>query len=188
MEARNICKSYNGVTVLSDVSISVKKGETVLIKGASGIGKTTLLNIILGLTEPDSGSISDVPDTVSAVFQEDRMPPELTAAACVKMTAPKGTDKEQIVRHFEKAGLQDCADVKVKELSGGMRRRVSIVRAIICSADLVVLDEPFTGLDRESKLKAIEYIKEYTKDSGVIIVSHGEEDADLMNAKTVELR
>ena len=187
MEVKNVCKSYNGETVLNYVNLHIDSGESVVISGPSGRGKTTLLRLMMGLEKADSGEITGVPDKIASVFQEDRLPNDFTPAACVKMTAPRSVSKETILKHLSEVGLGDHIDKPVSKLSGGMRRRVAIVRAIVYDADAVFLDEPFTGLDRETKLEVIEYIKKYTHGKMLIAVSHDAEDAILLNAKEIRI-
>lgn len=187
MEVKNVCKSYNGEKVLDNISLYIGDGETVLISGASGIGKTTLLRIMMGLEKADSGEIIGVPERIAAVFQEDRLPEDFTPAACVKMTAPKAVSKEKIYSHLREVGLGEHIDKPVAKLSGGMRRRVAIVRAIICDADAVFLDEALNGLDLETKLNTIEYIKKHIRGKTLIAVSHNAEDAQLLGAKEIRI-
>lgn len=187
MELKNICKSFDGKIVLHDVSIKIEKGETVLMTGASGRGKTTLLHIMMGLTLPDSGELHNIGKSIAAVFQEDRLPNDFTPYVCVKMTAPHGVSKETILSHLAEVGLADCANKPVSQLSGGMRRRVAIIRAVVCNADTVFFDEPFTGLDRDTKLKTIEYIKRHTQGKTLVFVSHDAEDETLLQARKIRI-
>lgn len=187
MELKNICKSFDGKTVLHDVSIKIEKGETVLITGASGRGKTTLLRIMMGLTPPDSGELHNIGKSIAVVFQEDRLSNDFTPYVCVKMTAPHGISKETILSHLAEVGLADCANKPVSQLSGGMRRRVAIIRAVVCNADTVFFDEPFTGLDRDTKLKTIEYIKRHTQGKTLVFVSHDAEDEKLLQARKIRI-
>ena len=187
MELKNICKSFDGKTVLHDVSIKIEKGETVLITGASGTGKTTLLRIMMGLTLPDSGELHNIGKSIAAVLQEDRLPNDFTPDGCVKMTAPHGVSKETILSHLAEVGLADCANKPVSQLSGGMRRRVAIIRAVVCNADTVFFDEPFTGLDRDTKLKTIEYIKRHTQGKTLVFVSHAADDEKLLQARKIRI-
>lgn len=187
MEVKNVCKSYNGEKVLNNVSLYIGDGETALISGVSGIGKTTLLRIMMGLEKADSGEIIGVPGKIAAVFQEDRLPEKFIPVACVKMTAPKAVSKKMIYSHLREVGLGEHLDKPVSKLSGGMRRRVAIVRAIICDADVIFLDEPFNGLDRETKLNTIAYIKKHTLGKTLIAVSHNAEDAQLLGAKEIRI-
>lgn len=187
MELKNICKSFDGKSVLQDVSIEIKHGETVLITGTSGRGKTTLLRIMMGLTSPDSGELLNTCKSIAAVFQENRLPSEFTPYVCVKMTAPRGVSKETILGHLAEVGLADSANKPVSQLSGGMRRRAAIVRAVVCNADTVFFDEPFTGLDRDTKLKTIEYIKRHTQGKTLVFVSHDTEDETLLDARKIRI-
>ena len=187
MELKNVCKSFDGKAVLQNVSIKIEKGETVLITGVSGRGKTTLLRIMMGLTPPDSGEVLNAPESIAAVFQEDRLPSEFTPYVCVKMTAPHGDSRENILSHLAEVGLADSVNKPVSQLSGGMRRRVAIARAVICNADTVIFDEPFTGLDRDTKLKTIEYIKRHTQGKTLVFVSHDAEDETLLQARKIRI-
>lgn len=187
MELKSICKSFDGKTVLQNVSIEINKGETVLITGVSGRGKTTLLRIMTGLTQPDSGELLNTGKSIAAVFQEDRLPSEFTPYVCVKMTAPRSVSKETILSHLAEVGLADSIDKPVSQLSGGMRRRVAIVRAVVCCADTLYFDEPFTGLDRETKLKTIEYIKRHSQGKTLVFVSHDVEDETLLQARKIRI-
>lgn len=187
MVLQNICKSFDGKSVLENISLEITPGETVLISGVSGRGKTTLLRIMMGLIKPDSGAIIDKPSSIAAVFQEDRLPGDFTPYVCVKMTAPGGVNKETILSHLAQVGLADSVDKPVSQLSGGMRRRVATVRAVVCNADTVFFDEPFTGLDRETKLSTIDYIMRHCRGKTLVFVSHDAEDEILLNARKIRI-
>ena len=187
MELKNVCKSFGENDVLRDVSLVIPKGSRVLISAPSGRGKTTLLRIMMGLTPPDSGELHNIGKSIAAVFQEDRLPNDFTPYVCVKMTAPHGVSKETILSHLAEVGLADCANKPVSQLSGGMRRRVAIIRAVVCNADTVFFDEPFTGLDRDTKLKTIEYIKRHTQGKTLVFVSHDAEDETLLQARKIRI-
>lgn len=187
MRLENVSKSYNGQLVLDRISLDIPDAEATLISGVSGRGKTTLLRLLMGLEKPDSGRVIGVPDSISAVFQEDRLPLEFTPTVCVRMTADNKTTRDTVRSHLEKVGLADHADKPVRELSGGMRRRTAIVRAILAPSRAIFLDEPFTGLDAETKRTVIEYIKENTKGKTLVVVSHAPEDAELLGAVRIEL-
>lgn len=187
MELKNICKSYDGKPVLQNISILIEKGERVMISGVSGRGKTTLLRIMMGTEKPDSGEILDRYEKQSAVFQEDRLPDSFSVYACVKMTAPKGVTREEILKHLAEVGLNGEEDKRADRLSGGMRRRTAIVRAVLSDFEVLYLDEPFTGLDGETKKSVIEYINRYTKDKTLVLVSHSEEDAALIGARIIKI-
>lgn len=187
MELKSISKSYGDRVVLNDFSLSVNKGETLLISGASGRGKTTLLRLMMGIEKPDSGEMTGLPERASAVFQEDRLPPEFSAYKCLRYALPSSVSKEAILQSLSDLGLEGEEQKAAKELSGGMRRRVSIIRAMLHPSDAVFLDEPFTGLDPETKLSAIKYILDKANGRTIIAVSHAKEDAALLNAREIEI-
>ncbi|MDO4816558.1 MAG: ABC transporter ATP-binding protein [Bacillota bacterium] len=187
MEIRNISKCFEEERVLDNISISIPKGGRIVISGASGRGKTTLLRILMGIEAPDSGEIFDAPARFTAVFQEDRLPLEFSAMNCVGMVAPKSVTKAQLAMHLSELGLDEHMKKPVKELSGGMKRRVAICRAIICDGDAIYMDEPFTGLDIDTKKSVIEYINRHCKGRTLVIVSHSAEDAKLLNAKEIRI-
>ena len=187
MEIKNISKSYGDKAILSNVSAIIPKGEATVIYGASGIGKTTLLRILMGLEKQDSGEISGADSKISAVFQEDRLPLEFSAERCVGMVLPKSVSKSEIRGHLSELGLAEHIKKSAGELSGGMKRRVAICRAVLADADTIYMDEPFTGLDRDTKIMVTEYIKKHCAGKTLVIVSHAPEDAELLNAKEIRI-
>lgn len=187
MKLKNISKSYGDERVLENVSLEIPKGETIVISGPSGRGKTTLLRIMMGLEEPDNGEISGAPKRISAVFQENRLPLEFTAERCVKLALPKSISDSEICRHLSELGLTEHIKKPVSELSGGMKRRVAICRGVLAPSDAIYMDEPFTGLDIETKVQVIEYLKKYCAGKTLVVVSHAAEDAELLNAKEIRI-
>lgn len=187
MELKSIYKSFGENEVLHDINIVIPKSGRVLISAPSGSGKTTLLRIVMGLEKPDSGEIINRPRHQAAVFQEDRLPEEFTPVNCVKMTAAHGVTKDSIRRHLAMVGLEGHCDKPVSQLSGGMCRRVAIVRAVLSGADTVYFDEPFTGLDGDTKMQVIKYILTNCEGRTLIFVSHCPDDAGLLNAKEIRI-
>lgn len=185
MEIKGITKSFGVKKILKNVSIDIPDGSVSVIYGTSGRGKTTLLRIIMGLENPDGGEISGVPKRISAVFQEDRLPLELSPVACIKMTS--NAAKSEILTHLAEAGLSGHENRPVRELSGGMKRRVAIVRAVIHPSELIVMDEPFTGMDADTKKLVADYIMRHRCGRTVIAVSHSPEDAELLGGKAIML-
>jgi len=167
-----ICKSFGETEVLNGFSAIFPAGKIGCITAPSGIGKTTLLRILMGLESLDSGSILGLENVaVSAVFQEDRLCENMTASDNIKLVSPKLNDDE-ISAAMQSAGLIDCEKRIVSELSGGMRRRVAILRAVLFDADLYLLDEPFKGLDADTKSDVISFIKRKLFGKTVILVTH----------------
>lgn len=187
MELKNICKSFDGKPVLSDVNLAVPKGSRLLIRGVSGRGKTTLLRIMMGLEKPDGGEVTGAFSKQAAVFQEDRLQAEFTPVTCVKMTCGANVSKQDIRAQLAEVGLEGHLDKPAGRLSGGMRRRVAIVRALMSDADVIYFDEPFTGLDRDTKLKVIDYINRRAGGRTLVFVSHDAEDASLLGAKEIRI-
>lgn len=187
MELKNVCKSFGGNEVLRDISIGIPDGGRVLITAPSGRGKTTLLRIMMGLEKPDSGEVKNRPRHQAAVFQEDRLPEEFTPVSCVKMTAPRGVTGDMIRAHLALVGLEGHCEKPVSQLSGGMRRRVAIVRAVLSRAETLYFDEPFTGLDEETKKRTADYILKNCEGRTLIFVSHCPDDELLLNAKLLRI-
>ena len=120
-------------------------------------------------------------------FQEDRLCETFTAVANVRMTCPTGVSRETIVRHLTEIGLDDSLSLPVSELSGGMRRRVAIVRAVLAGGDVLFFDEPFKGLDAELKRHVIRYVTENTKGKTVIVVTHDEDEARELGGRLIDM-
>lgn len=186
----NLTKRYGSQLVLSNVSRSIKSGEKLCIMGASGIGKTTLLSILAGLETADSGTVSGLKNTtLSMVFQEDRLldyEDAFTNVAVVlksfsfyrnNRNFPNKFIFSQLCAEFKQIGLTDYENKPVAEFSGGMKRRVAIVRAVCADADILLFDEPFKGLDTASRRQVIQYIKDRTIGRTIIIVTHDKMDA-----------
>ncbi len=175
---KNIYKSYNNESVFKDFNYVFKENQITFIQGKSGSGKTTLIRLLMGLENIDKGSIEGILDKkISVVFQEDRLCENLTLMSNIKLVA-NNIDKSLIIEYLEQIGLENCAYKSVKDLSGGMKRRVAILRALLYEFELLILDEPFKGLDDDTKLKVIEFLKDKIKDKTVIIVTH---DIDEIN-------
>ena len=166
----NISFSYGENPVLENFSLSVGDGERICLFGKSGCGKTTLLRIILGLEKAQQGSVTAGRDIkYSAVFQEDRLLPFKTVLQNITLI---GADEQTALSHLAAMGIRDCADKYPSELSGGMRRRAAIARALSAEYDCLVLDEPFSGLDIENIRKAAEHISECLSGKTLILVTH----------------
>ncbi|MCL2200304.1 MAG: ATP-binding cassette domain-containing protein [Defluviitaleaceae bacterium] len=166
IELKNIRKSFDDPPqqVLQGVSFTFHEGITCLM-GASGIGKTTLINIVAGLVKPDSGEIIGMEGKkISMVFQEDRLLEWETTLTNVLLVK---NDKPLATKLLTQAGLGDSLTKKTSELSGGMKRRVCICRALIADYDVLILDEPFKGLDAELKPVIMQMVKDYSH--GIVI-------------------
>lgn len=180
-----ITKKFKDHVVLNSVSATFKNDEVTCIIGPSGAGKTTLLNIILNIIKPDSGSITGTQGRkLSAVFQEDRLCEELDAIMNIKLALPKDTSVDTIKEELSKVELVDYENKPVSQLSGGMRRRVSIVRAMMTESDIIIMDEPFKGLDERLKDIVMNYVKEKVKGKVTLLVTHDNSEVNKMG-KTI---
>jgi NitT/TauT family transport system ATP-binding protein len=169
----NLCKPFGEKQVLSSLSLSFEEGKVSLISGASGIGKTTLLRILSGLETADTGEIIGLENKkISYLFQEDRLFPWLTALENVSAVSGEKDVKKKALAILSELGLKDSVDKFPHELSGGMSRRVAIARTLIFDGDVVILDEPFRGLDNETEKHTLEVIKKYCEGKTVIAVTH----------------
>ena len=192
IDLSNVCFSYNkGVDeeLINDLSLHIPAGDRVCIMAPSGTGKTTLLNLLTGGLKPDCGIISFEVDTgdgvnISMVFQEDRLCSEYTAAYNIALGLKRGCRKTDLIQsHLEQLGMGESIFADVKEMSGGMKRRVAIVRAVMSPSSVLILDEPFASLDEELKDRTAEYIIENLNGRTLVVVSHDEKDAERLNAR-----
>lgn len=151
MIIKNLSKSYGDKVIYDNFNLEITPNEKLVILGESGVGKTTLLNVLLGLTDFE-GEIQDKPNKVSVVFQENRLVPNLSVKDNLKLVA-SDVDIEDVLKQFN---LQGQGDKLPKNLSAGMARRVALIRAIIYDAPLVLMDEPFINLDIALKFSLIQ--------------------------------
>ena len=188
VDLRSICKNFGDKQVLMDFDLVLEKGVTSIM-GASGKGKTTIVNILSGLLVADKGFVNIPPATkFSFVFQEDRLlewETALTNVLFVTENAKKNTARA--VELLTEADLENNIHIKAKELSGGMKRRTAICRALIADYDIIVLDEPFKGLDANIKPRIIDMVKKHTKNKIVLVITHDKSEADYLGGRLVNL-
>jgi len=154
VQLSGVCKSFAGTAtpVLDEIDLEVAAGELICVLGASGCGKSTLLNLIAGLDRPSAGRISVDGGHAALMFQESALFPWLTAAGNVELAlrlrkVPKGERREEARRLLSLVRLDGAADKRVHELSGGMRQRVAMARALAQNSSVLLMDEPFAALD-----------------------------------------
>ena len=169
IQINNLSIHYENKTVLSNFSEHISEGEHIALLGASGIGKTSFINAIMKLISYDGEII--IPDNTifSAVFQENRLFEGLSVYKNIHMTA-RGHSAESIKQHIVLAGLNP--ETIVNSLSGGMKRRVAILRAILAPFDILILDEPFKGLDADTKLIMMNMVNEKISGKTMFLVTH----------------
>ncbi len=192
LSLNGVSKKFDGRAVLDNFSYDFKESGIVAITGVSGVGKTTLLRIILGLEKKYDGEVVVKEGLKFSVsFQEHRLLPNLTALQNVaELVFDKPSEKElmsveEMLLHlgFSKEEMS----LYPHQLSGGMKQRVSLARAFMRKCDILILDEPTKELDSKLVQTVLEDIKEYSKSKLVIIVSHIENDISYLDADIIEL-
>ena len=213
LQLKNIVKNYvsgdTTVQALKGIDITFRDSEFVSILGQSGCGKTTLLNIIGGLDQYTSGDLiingkstkkykdSDWDTyrnhTIGFVFQSYNLISHQTILKNVELALSIGgiarlERKRRAKEALIKVGLKDHINKKPNQLSGGQCQRVSIARALVTNPDIILADEPFTGLDEENRRVLAAALREKAKNELVVVVTHIEDEAALLNAESVYLK
>lgn len=203
IKLHNLVFGYEEQSVLKNLSMEIADGETWCIMGESGCGKTTLLGILTGRLKPDTGRIEGITGKrISMVFQENRLMEEFSAENNILLGCDRGfypfhgvdaghwkkaEKRKHIEAHLKQVGLEEYGKEKVWNLSGGMKRRVAIVRAMMSDSDILVMDEPFQGLDEENRRKVIAYIRRYKGERTLLLVTHEKDDAQLLGGKLFQM-
>ena len=177
--------SYGKTAVCADVNWSLPANGTVCLWGPSGCGKTTLLRLLAGLEHPRHGAvILPGQGRVAVVFQEDRLLPWMTALENVMLP---GATQSRAAEMLRALGLGAELHRLPRELSGGQQRRVAIARALAAEADVLLLDEPFNGLDEASWRMAAPLILTRAQEIPVVLVTHVEQHAQALQAHILRL-
>ena len=185
---RNVSVSYGENHVLTDFSAVFPAGRCTAVMGQSGCGKTTLLSVVAGLIRPDSGEVVGMPPRFTMVFQEDRLCEDFTVAANLRLvTARTKEQSAAIAEVLDAIGLSGMGAKRVAELSGGMKRRVAIARVLLGAGDVVLMDEPFKGLDAETKNEVIRAVQRWTAGKTVIFVTHDADEVPEMKGEVLQL-
>ena len=185
IEVKHLYKSFGSKVVLRDFSARFPIGAVTAVMAPSGGGKTTLLRVLMGLEAADSGTVEGLAGLrQSAVFQEDRLCEALSAAANIRLVNPALSARE-VEAALSAVGLAGCGDQRVAEFSGGMRRRVAILRALLARWDVLFLDEPFKGLDAETKALVLEDTRRRCQGRTVLLVTHDPDEAEALEAVQV---
>ena len=181
IELKDVAKKYGNECVIKGFSFNLLKGEIVVVKGASGTGKTTLLNILCGLVKPDSGEViynqqlfEGCKVGIPVVFQENEsLLPWKTVLQNIKLVN-KAASPETIDSVLDLVNLKGHEHKFPEMLSGGMKKRLCIAQALICQSKVILMDEPFSNLDAEMRMeleKVILELQQKTKLT-VVIVTH----------------
>lgn len=195
LQVNNITKSFEHETIIQDISMELREGEIVSLLGASGGGKTTLFNIIAGLSQPDEGNIQmdglDItgkPGHVSYMLQKDLLFPYRTIVDNVALPLlirgeKKAAAREKAASYFEEFGLSGTESKYPSQLSGGMRQRAALLRTYLFSENVALLDEPFSALDMMTKSAVHEWyldVMEKIKLS-TLLITHDIDEAILLS-------
>lgn len=188
LNAQGLYKAFNGHEVLRDVSLELPDRGVTALTGPSGCGKTTLLHILAGLLKPDRGTVELAPGVcLSMVFQEDRLLEWATAEQNVALgvrAASRKARTELALRALDSVGLAAAARQRVSEMSGGMKRRVALARALAAGGHLILLDEPFQGLDDATKEDVMETLRRTAQHASILLVTHDDREIQALDART----
>ena len=190
LKIENLFFSFEKKAIFLDLSLSVKVGETVAVMGESGCGKTTLLRLIAGLEKPQKGTVTCNAKRIAYVFQEPRLFPWLTVAENLRAVMTDREDADQaVLQALETVGLAENAGSYPDELSGGMKIRASLARALVSGGDLFLLDEPFSALNEALRHSLAEKLKVIFKERGIsaILVTHQLSDAEILADRIVKI-
>lgn len=176
-------KTFDGKQVFSDFSYTLSLQGITALMGPSGCGKTTLLRLLCGLESPDSGTISGVPETYTFLFQENRLLPWASALENVALVSDAETAKNILC----KVGLAEDLQALPSTLSGGMQRRVALARALAHKSPLLLLDEPFKGLDADLCREMIALLRQEAQTRPIVFVTHSLQEAELARATVINL-
>ena len=185
--AERVSKSYNGRAVLRDISFRADASRISCFIAPSGGGKTTLFRILMGLEKPDSGLILPERCRWSAVFQEDRLLSGRDARYNLRFALGKSYKEAEASALLETLGLGDVGAKPVREYSGGMRRRLALIRALLAPSDALILDEPFTGIDAARRERCMDAARRYVVGRVALLATHTLSDAEALDAQIISL-
>ena len=183
IKIENLSFSYGKKSVIADLSLELPRRGVFALMGPSGCGKTTLLYLISGLLKAKSGQILRGSDKIAYSFQEPRLLEQKNALENVKFVLTSSNKDEIALSYLTDLGLEAEASSLPRQLSGGMKQRVSLARAIAFDGDISLFDEPFNGLDDAIKERAAVLIRKKGEESLVILITHSAEDAELCGAQ-----
>lgn len=183
----SISKAFGEKQVLRDFSAVLPGGGITCLMGPSGCGKTTLLRILAGLEKADSGRVQGMPESVAFVFQEDRLTEKFSALTNIRLVTGRKKSREEIIKHLEELGIGESALLPVQELSGGMKRRVAIARAVLYGGGALFLDEAFKGLDEANRKIAMDYMLRHREGRTLLCVTHEESEAAYLGGSLLRM-
>lgn len=187
IELSGVCKAYGEEKVIDGFSYTIIRGSHYCLTAPSGAGKTTLLKLINRIEQPDSGTVCGVPEYIGMVFQEDRLCGGFDVVSNIMLTAAAPADRKRIYEEARNILPEDSLNKPVDELSGGMKRRCAILRAMLSDSDIIIMDEPFYGLDDENRRKTARYILERLNGRTLIAATHRAEDVELLEGSRISV-
>ena len=203
LEIRKLCKHFDNSeeATLNEIDLEIKNGEFVCIVGASGCGKSTLLNLVAGLLEPTSGEILLDGERITGpgadrtvMFQEHGLYPWLNVMENVKFglkmaKRPKEEQEEKALHYLEMVHLLEYKDYPVHQLSGGMRQRVALARALTMDSKMLLMDEPFSALDKQTSNRLREELQKIWMETQrtILFITHSVEEAVYLADRVVVL-
>lgn len=180
--------SFQGGPVLTDLNFVIREQERVAVMGPSGCGKTTLLRLVAGLLKPTSGTVTRQTERIAVQFQEARLLPTRTSVQNVNaVLSDRARTLSEAYTWLERVGLGEAGDLYPDELSGGMAQRVALARALAYGGDLLLLDEPFRGLDDKRKQEIMDTVLTYTPNTAICLVTHDRTEVEYLGARVIEL-
>lgn len=194
IEIKNLCKRYGENIIYQDFNLSFKENKITCLVGPSGCGKTTLFRILAGLETYESGKIiGEVQKDIAYIFQEDRLIPWLSVYENIRFVLKSQIHEEEcrqiikkVLKHME---LWEYRDYMPRQLSGGMQRRVAIGRAFAYKSEVLLMDEPFKGLDKDLKKTIMNELLELWRENPktIIWITHQLEEAEVLSDCIIEL-
>ena len=189
IKLNNVTVSFGSKTVLHNFSLDIKQGEHIALMGPSGSGKTTILRLIARQLPPTAGTVQVDTNRISYMFQDHRLLPWMTAEENVNLVLGDSKATLHIAQDWlDKVGLADAYNKYPSELSGGMRQRVSLARALAYNGDIFLLDEPLSALDEDTALQMLELIQTHTVGKTVIFVTHRNSHAEHFSPNIIQLK
>lgn len=199
IEVKNLTTAYNGHVAIKDVSFNIKKGEYVCLIGENGSGKSTLIKTIVGLNKKDSGEVIKNVEAYKISYLAQNNMTDLNFPATAKEIIMTGVQKHGVLPFYKKEDYNDFEDVcnllniknlihrQIGQLSGGQRQRIMLARALIRKPELLILDEPCSGLDINITKEFYDILNKLNKEEGltIIMATHDLDEIDNEDAKVI---